>query len=128
MCGSYPIMLGGQEIGNAIVTKEGLYYRFNCCSRLSGEIMYLLKVNCEKGEVNLGVCVPLQNGFGVNTRLPIKMIGNGDLSFYITPRHPDITNMFIPIRAEEPFRHLEKLERAYLKKQDGILGIMFAEE
>ena len=128
MCGTYNIMLGGEAVGNAMVIKEGLYYRFNCFCRLSGEIMYQLKVNCEKGEVNLGVCVPIPNGFGVNTRLPIKKIGEGELFFYITPRHPDITNMFIPIQAEEPFRYLEKLESAYFKTKNGIIGIVFTEE
>ena len=124
----YKIMLADQSIGTVIVKKEGLYYRFQCRCRLSGEIMYQLIVKCDETECNLGVFVPVENEFGIDTRLPIKKVGDGKFSFYAVARHPDITGKFVPIRADEPFSYLGKIQNAHLDVQNGVLGIVILEE
>lgn len=124
----YEIMLADQCIGTAEVKKEGLYYRFHCRCMLSGEIMYQLVVMCAENKYNLGILVPVEDKFGIDTSLPIKKFGDGDFSFFVTPRHPDIGNKFIPIRADEPFSYLEQLNSAYLDVQNGVIGIAISEE
>ncbi len=127
MTDAYEIMLGDQCIGIAEVKREGLYYCFRCRCRLSGEIIYQLKAVCGEKECSLGVCVPIEKGFGIDTRLPIKKVGEGRFSFYVVPRHSDITDKFVPIRADEPFLYLEKLQDAHLDTKNGVLGITITE-
>lgn len=127
MCDSYEITLGNQTIGTAQVSQEGLYYRFYCRCSLTEEIMYRLKMMCGDNEYDLGILVPVEEGFGINTKLPAKTVGKGILSFYVQPRHPQLTGHFIPIRADEPFAYLDKLQRAYLDVQDGIVGVIIEE-
>lgn len=120
----HDVMLADKPIGVAQVNREGLYYRFRCRCRLSGSVMYQLVVQCEDRENSLGICVPMDDMFGVETRLPIKAVGEGELSFYAIPRHADIKGRFIPIRPEEPFMYLEKLEKAQFQMQDGEPGLL----
>lgn len=127
MIDSYEIILGNQSIGSAEVKSEGLYYRFHCHCKLSGEVMYQIKAVCGEKECNLGICVPVENGFGIDTRLPIKKFGEGNFSFYAVPRHTDITDKFVPIRADEPFLYLESLQGAHLDIRNGVQGITITE-
>lgn len=128
MIESYKIMLGDQSVGLAEVKREGLYYRFHCRCRLSGEVMYHIKALCGEKEYDLGVCVPVENGFGVDTKAPVKKLGEGMFSFYAVPRHSDIAGKFVPIRADEPFLYLEKLQGAHLAFQNGVQGIIITDD
>lgn len=127
LCRNYEIMLGDKSIGAAEVSIEGLYYRFSCRCKLSGEIMYCLKTVCAERECDLGVLVPIGDVFGIDTRRPVKKVGEGILSFYAVPRHPEITGQFVPIRADEPFMYLEKLQKAHLDVQREVVGVVIEE-
>ena len=121
----YDIMLGDQSIGTAEVLREGLYYRFRCRCRLSGKVMYQLKAVCADKESCLGVCIPIEDEFGVDTKLAVKKLGEGDFSFYAVPRHLDMKGIFAPIRADEPFMHIENLQGSHLEYHNGEPGIWF---
>ena len=123
----FEIMLGAQSIGMVEVKREGLYYRFRCRCSLSGEVMHQLIIKCGENEYSLGILVPVGDKFGIDTRLPIKKIGEGDFSFYVTPRHPDIGDKFVPICADEPFSYLEKLQSVHLDVKNGVVGIKIIE-
>ena len=124
MIEKYDILLGSQLVGKAEVTREGLYYRFCCQCDLSGEVMYQLKVICGEKENSLGICVPVTGGFGVNKCLPIKTVGEGNFSFYVSPRHSDLKGKFIPIRADEPFTYIENLQNMHLEFCNGGPGVL----
>ena len=85
--------------------------------------MYQLIIKSGESEYSLGVLVPVGDKFGIDTRLPVKKIGEGDFSFYAVPRHPDIGEKFIPIRADEPFSYLDKLQSAHMDVKNGVMGI-----
>ena len=123
----YDITMGSQVVGSVKVTKEGLYYKFGCRCNLSGDVMYRLLAVSDGKEYDLGICVPIDNCFGVETKVPIKKIGGTDIEFYITPRHGDIKGKFVPIRADEPFLYLDKLHKAHLEVRNGITGICIDE-
>ncbi len=124
---TYDIMLGNNAVGSAQVSKEGLYYRFRCRCDLSGDVMYQLKTVCEDKEYSLGILVPVEDYFCIETKVPIKKIGETDISFFIAPRHASVRGNFIPIRAEEPFSYIEKLEDSYLEVQNNELGVRIVE-
>ena len=120
----YGVYFGEQSVGRAQVTKQGLYYHVVCRCNLSGEVMYRLEVSCGEKRENLGILVPEETGFGLDTRFPVSRVGEGTLSFCLLPRHDILQGRkFIPAAPEEPFAYLEQLKDAFLAVQDGKKGI-----
>ena len=119
----YGVYFGDKSVGKAQVTEQGLYYHVVCRCSLSGEVMYRLEVSCGEKRENLGVLVPGENGFGLDTRFPISRVGRGVLSFRLLPRHDPLQGrLFVPITPEEPFAYLSRLKDAFLEIQEGKKG------
>ncbi len=127
MVGVYDVMLRGTKVGQVQVTKEGLYYRFQCRCRLSGDICRLV-VRWDGEEEKLGILVPDGDGYFLDTRLPAKRLGQGSLRFFVEPNRAVLTGRFVPIYPEEPFSYIEKLKTAYLTRQGGQIGIIAQEK
>ena len=127
MDGTYEIMLGGESVGQAVVRRQGLYYRFSCRCDLSGEVIYRITVTCGGKSESLGIPVPKNGEFYLDTRLAASRLGEGEPKFAAVPRRPDLGGMFVPISPEEPFRYLHRRENALLARKDGQLGIVIRE-
>lgn len=128
MAMDYSVRFGEQSVGRAQVTRQGLYYRVVCRCNLSGEVMYRLEVSCGDKRENLGILVPEETGFGLDTRFPVSRVGEGALSFRILPRHDTLQGRkFVPITPEEPFVYLERLKDAFLETRNGVKGISIPE-
>ncbi len=120
MEGVYEIKLGDKPVGKAQVIREGLYYRFICRCRL--EIDAVCRV-CA-GEISLGVLVPEGEDFVLDTRFPVKRLGEENLGFRVVPNRPVLDGRFIPIKPEEPFAYIERLKDAYLVRRNGQVGVV----
>ena len=127
MDGTYEIMLGGESVGQAVVRRQGLYYRFSCRCDLSGEVIYRITVTCGGKSESLGIPVPKNGEFYLDTRLAASRLGEGEPKLAAVPRRPDLGGMFVPISPEEPFRYLHRLENAFLARKDGQVGIVIPE-
>ena len=127
MEGIYPIELSGREIGQAEVTRQGLYYHFTCRCRLTGEVICRLAAVCGDQMENLGVPVPETGYFVLQKNVPVSKLKDGNLRIRVVPRHPQLDGKFIPIRPEEPFAYLSRLKDAYLQRRGGQLGIVIRE-
>ena len=127
MDGTYEIKLGGESVGQAVVRREGHYYRFSCRCDLSGEVIYRITVTCGGKSESLGIPVPKDGQFHLDTKLAASRLGEGEPKFAAVPRRPDLGGMFVPISPEEPFRYLHRLENAFLARKDGQLGIVIPE-
>ncbi len=127
MEGEYPILLGGQPIGQAQVRREGLYLCFSCRCRFSGEVIYRLTVSDDENTVNLGIPVPSGGRFCLDTRIPAKRFRRGALKFTALPKHSELTGKFVPLSPEEPFAYLNRLQNAYLQVRSGQVGIVIPE-
>ncbi len=125
MEGTYVLTLGSQEVGQVQVRKEGLYYRFSCACRLSGDVISRVLVTCGGKSESLGILVPGGGSFTLETKLPAKRLGQGIPEFTIVSNWPDTLQEFIPIKPEEPFGYIERLKSAYLARKNGELGIAF---
>lgn len=126
---NYEVRFGNEAVGKVQVLRQGLYYRFHCRCRLSGEVVCRLRVRCGDRAENLGVLVPMDGGFGLDTRLPVKRLGEEPMEFRILPRHDRASSgKFVPIYPEEPFAYIERLKEAYLVRQNGQIGIVIPEE
>lgn len=117
-------MFGKDSVGKVQVEKEGLYYHIRCRCRIAGDIMNRLEVKCEHGKTDLGVLIPMDGGFGLDTRISISRIGQGKMEFQVLPKHDKMQErIFVPISPEEPFRYLSKLKDARLDIRGGEKGI-----
>lgn len=119
----YAVSLGGKPVGRAQVSRQWLYYRVVCRCNLSGEVMYRLECACRERKTNLGILVPCESGFGLETCFPVSRVGEGKLTFTLQPKHDPLTGRsFVPIAPEEPFAYLARLKNAFLEIQDGKKG------
>lgn len=124
MEGNYEILLAGVSVGQARIKREGLYYCFQCHCRFSSEVIYKLTVTCNDVTENLGIPVPEGDHFVLETRIPIKRLGEGIPVIRAVPKHNDLQGKFIPLSPTEPFAYLSQLESAFLEKRDGKLGVV----
>lgn len=116
-------------MGKVQVERQGLYYRIHCRCQMTGEIMCCLQAQCGDRQENLGVVVPMDGGFGLDTRLPVKRLGEGELSFTLTPKNGQAQKgTFIPLAPEEPFAYISRLKDAFLERQGNVLGVVIPEE
>lgn len=124
MEGNYPILLGQETIGQANVTREGLYYRFDCRCSFTGESMFRLHASCGGKEAVLGLPVPEGESLVLRTKVPAKRLGQGNLSIRAVGKHRLEQGEFIPLSPQEPFAYIAQLKNAYLAKKEGTTGIL----
>ena len=127
MEGIYGVYFGSDQSGKVQVIRQGLYYRFICRCRLSGKIMCRLILRCGGKEEKLGLLVPMEGGFGLETRIPVKRFAPGKPEFFLRPRHEKPEGNFAPIYPEEPFAYISRLKDAYLAVKNGQTGVVFRE-
>ena len=127
---TYAVRFGNQDVGKVQVKREGLYYRFFCRCRLSGEVVCRLFVVCGEKEESLGVVVPAEDGFGLDKKIPAKRLGDGPMQFYLATKgggirvESQVPGTFIPIYPEEPFAYIARLKEAFFVRQNGQAGII----
>lgn len=124
MEGTYGVYLGKELCGKVQVLRQGLYYRFICRCQLSGNVMCRLRVSCGDQQQTLGILAPEGEGFGLDTRLPVKRIGEGAVEFTIVPKCDLPEGQFVPVYPEEPFAYLNRLKDCYLAYREGQVGVV----
>ena len=127
MVGTYEICLGASPVGEAIVEKQGLYYRISCRCRVNGATMQRVMVASGEKKVDLGICVPMGDDFGLDKRVPCKQFGEGKPEFFLTPRPQHSGGKFVAVYPEEPFAYMSRLKGAYLEIRNGQQGIVIRE-
>lgn len=127
MVGTFEIKQGSSSIGSVTVERQGLYYRIRCRCSLTGEVMHHLVVSCGEKREDLGTLVPFDGAFGLDKRVPVKKLGDGEPKFQLLPKHSSPNGKFYPIYPEEPFSYLSRLKDAYLEVRNGQLGLIIPE-
>ena len=107
--------------GTVKVEKQGLYYRFSCRCQNPGAGMYRLQVQTSVGNVDLGLCVPVDGAFGMEKRMACKHFGSGDPVFTLVPDglRKEEAGKLVAVYPEEPFSYLHRLQDAFLEIRDG---------
>jgi len=121
---SYLVTAGKKSTGKVTVHRQGLYYRISCRCSLSGDDMYRLVVTCGSVQEKLGILVPKDGSFVLETSVPVKRIGEGDMSFSLLSKQEKPTDNFVPIYPEEPFGYISRLKESFLTHKDGQNGIL----
>lgn len=120
----YNISRNGKTVGQACVTREGLYYRFRCKCAISNKGICRLQLLHCGGTTDLGILVPESHEFVLDKKLPAKQIGEGEWHFVlITPTDNDKGD-FIEIRDDHPFAYLSQLQNARFALQNNRPGIV----
>ena len=126
MDGKYEVLRSGRAVGSVEMTREGLYFRITCRCHLPEREMMRLWMDCGGREIDLGLCVPMGEGFGTEKRIPVSRCGPGKPRFSLRHKDDLLRGNFIPLSPEEPFRYLHRLEKAYLEKRNGKVGIVIS--
>ena len=72
----------------------------------------------------MGVPVPEGKVFRLDTKVPLKKLGQEKFRFYVRGDRLQPDEFFAPIKPEEPFAYLSRLKEAYLVRRDGQCGAM----
>jgi len=121
--GNYGVYFGNSLAGKVQVMRQGLYYRIVCRCRITGAVVCRLYANCGTGKEDLGIVVPIDDGFGIDTRVPVKRFGEGEVTFRLCPKQEFAEDSFAPIFPEEPFSYIARLKDAFLEHRNGQIGI-----
>ena len=127
MIGTYEIRRGTERVGWATVEKQGLYYRICCRCSIGGEGMRRIVMTCGKIREDLGICVPVNGEFGMETKIPCKRFGKETPEFSLLPKYPGVQGKFVPVYPDEPFAYMTRLKGAFLEVRDGQPGIVITE-
>ena len=121
----YPVYFGEEQVGKIQVIRQGLYIRFICRCRPTGDKVCRLYVHCGESLEKLGVLVPVDEGFGLDTRIPAKRFADAQMKFEMCcGEEKKEEETFVPSIPEEPFSYLSRLKNAFLVKQAGKIGII----
>ncbi len=121
---TYTVYFGVEPVGCVDVQSRGLYYYFHCCCEKLDSTMYYLNICWEGGKDRLGLLVPEGDNLCLRTKLPVKRVGQGEISFKLQPKLEKLQGQFVPVFPEEPFAYLQRLEGAYLAVQNSQTGII----
>jgi len=117
----YQIVWKGNQVGNAEIRKEGMFYRFSCRCRLTGKGVYRVAVTDGQNKYDLGICIPNGNSYSCVARLPCNRLNGTDFLFLLTDSKK---KRGIPIATGKPFAYLDKLNTARLQITDGQAEII----
>ena len=123
----YVLNLGKDPVGKVQVLRQGLYYRFVCRCRLTGEVVYRLMVRCGEKNENLGILVRAGDGFGLDKKVPASHLGEGEMAFLLLPKNDRINGTFVPIHPDEPFAYITRLQDAFFERQGQQAGVIIKE-
>ena len=126
LVGNYEVFFGKKSTGTVQVQPSGLYYRIICRCQLSGDVICRLYVTCGERKENLGILVPVNGMFGLDTKIPVKRLGSGKIAFLLAPKREPSEGTFAPIYPEEPFAYIGRLKESFLQYKNGQMGIIIS--
>lgn len=123
--GNYGVYFADNLCGKVQVRKQGLYYLFVCRCQLSGDVICCLKAVFPGEERKLGILVPMDGGFGLQRKVPVKHFDGKPLRFIVSVKGEESAGLFAPIYPDEPFMYIEKLKDGYLARKNKQIGAVF---
>jgi len=127
MLGIHRILYNDKPVGEATVVKEGLFYKIICKCAGFEDIPHCVVAEWNDFKLDLGICVRTGNGLGLTTRIQCGKIPTGMPVFRMSVKRRKQVGEFFPLRPEEPFRYIQRLNDAMLVKRGEEYGIVFKE-
>ena len=119
----YPIYDGQTQVGEAEVSKEGMYWRIECCCvPLSGKPEKIL-LHTQVHTIQLGLCVPETNGMRILKCIPNRQLLGEDFTFVIDHKKEDAVRFV----EGQSFADIHRLRDARLEMRDGNYFVVIPE-
>lgn len=124
MCNKFNVYLEKQIVGTAEIQINGLYYHICCRCKLPTGKLFRLNAICGQHTVDLGICVPFEDGFGVNKRVPVKNLDTENVLFQLSTKQGASNSIFLPLDPQKPFEKMAYLMDAKFERQNGVAGLL----
>lgn len=128
MTDTYDITYDSAPVGRALMKKQGLYYAFSCRCRLPDEGLYRIHAISADRREDLGICVPMDGGFGMDKKIPIKRMGEGELTFQLVPKDWKQQEPAIVPEPEKPLQEEEKPDAQTMEPEPTAAEAVIAEQ
>ena len=114
MADTYEIQYQGKAVGAVRTEKQGLYHCFHCRCSLPDDGMYRIHAIAGDRREDLGICIPVEGKFGMDKKIPLKRLGDGEVAFQLVPKdwEPEKTVM-----AREPEQAVQEESVAVLEQE-----------
>ncbi len=119
------VLMDGQTVGTAFITRKGLYLHIRCCCNFPDKKIRRIRMCIENEVFDLGVCIPEKNLFVINKAIPLKRIGAGEISFHVFNIKD---SQFFSLTELDQFNAICKLQNACLSVKNGEAGIMIKDQ
>lgn len=117
---TYPIWQDDMIIGEAQVSKKGLYYHIRCTCKCCCDSALRVNVQCGNQKADLGILIPEAGVYTANTRIAVTKLGAEELHFFIQSKHAKNPEPLVRITSEEPFAYISDLENIRFRKENGL--------
>ena len=125
MCYQCQVDYNGKVIGNLIFITEKLYYRYEGYFSLNKESMFRVFAIIPSGQINLGVCTPLDGQWYLHGRIAKKNLNLDEAHFVIVD--DSAPGKFITVNEDKPFNHLEFLAQCRFRQNEDCAEIFLLE-
>ena len=109
-------------VGTVILGRRGLYWAVSCrCDAEKGRGKRLI-AEVDAGCVDLGLLYPVDGGFGLETSVAVKTLGEGRMCFRLENRAEE--TRFVALDPLKAFAYLHLLEQCRFAVRDGVSGLL----
>ena len=119
----YELLHQDKLIGDVIVKKIGLYYEIECQFIENKNGRFSMIAISDGREINLGECRYENGQFKIFRYMPINAVGHNLIQFHI--KKLEDNERLYPVGEENPFSHIDKLDKAILVTVRGERRIAF---
>lgn len=109
----YDVLYMDKVVGKVRLIREGLYYNLHCQTKIPG---MRLCIHTSGGNIDLGICVPMDGSYGLHTKKSVKSISGDILSFYFCKKQNEHMRLIDP---DQPFLDLYRLTEGFLRIERG---------
>lgn len=114
----YPV----EDTGHVAVSREGLYYRFQCRVKLPANRICRLQLCGDHDRIDLGILIPVNGLYELDKKIPAKYLKDESFTFKLIDKQSK--DKFIPIFENKPFSHICQIHNGCFCVRDGIPGIL----
>lgn len=120
----FKVVLGDTPVGTVVMRRQGCFYSVECICSVPMDDRYKLVLHSDSTEIDLGLCVSYDHGFGLKTHIKIGEAEIHSAQFALISASTIFDGAFYPVQENQTFDKLEYLESGVLQVRDGKLGIV----
>lgn len=74
--------------------------------------------------MDIGICVPFDDGFGVEKLVSVKSVGTDKISLFLSENSGNYDSKFIPLQEGTAFEGMIFLKNAKFERRGDIVGLL----